>query len=75
MAAVERHEFWKRMEQKPVWQFPVVFAGFNEQLSLGPANATTVRRATNDLVSLIVRRAAVIRIDAAFRLSVRAAAA
>src|SRR5436305_11763092 len=26
-------EFWKRMEQKPVWRFPVAFAGFNEQLS------------------------------------------
>src|SRR5437762_5244972 len=25
-------EFWKRMEQKPVWRFPVAFAGFNEQL-------------------------------------------
>jgi NTE family protein len=26
-------EFWKRMEQRPVWSFPGVFAGFNETLS------------------------------------------
>jgi NTE family protein len=26
-------EFWKRMEQSPVWRFPAVFAGFNEKLS------------------------------------------
>ena len=33
------------------------------------------RRIMSDLVSLVVRRAAIIRIDAAFRLSVRTAAA
>ena len=26
-------EFWKRMEQPPVWSFPGVFSGFNEKLS------------------------------------------
>ena len=26
-------EFWKRMEQKPVWNFGEVFPGFNERLS------------------------------------------
>jgi NTE family protein len=26
-------EFWKRMEQRPVWSFPGVFPGFNEKLS------------------------------------------
>jgi NTE family protein len=26
-------EFWKRMEQKPVWNFPFVWPGFNEKLS------------------------------------------
>ena len=26
-------EFWKRMEQRPVWSFPGAFAGFNEKLS------------------------------------------
>ena len=33
------------------------------------------RRAMNDLVTLVARRTAIIRIDAAFRLSVRTAAA
>src|SRR6187549_3473063 len=27
------HEFWKRMEQKPVWNFRDAFPGFNEKLS------------------------------------------
>jgi NTE family protein len=26
-------EFWKRMEQHPIWSFPGAFAGFNEKLS------------------------------------------
>jgi NTE family protein len=26
-------EFWKRMEQNPVWSFPAAFAGFNDKLS------------------------------------------
>jgi NTE family protein len=26
-------EFWKRMEQRPIWNFPGVFPGFNEKLS------------------------------------------
>src|SRR6476660_5019148 len=26
-------EFWKRMEQKPIWSFRDVFPGFNEKLS------------------------------------------
>jgi len=26
-------EFWKRMEQRPVWSFPGLFPGFNEKLS------------------------------------------
>ncbi len=26
-------EFWKRMEQRPIWSFPGVFPGFNEKLS------------------------------------------
>jgi NTE family protein len=26
-------EFWKRMEQRPIWRFPVAFPGFNEKLS------------------------------------------
>jgi NTE family protein len=26
-------EFWKRMEQSPIWSFPAAFAGFNEKLS------------------------------------------
>ena len=26
-------EFWKRMEQRPVWSFPGAFPGFNEKLS------------------------------------------
>jgi NTE family protein len=26
-------EFWKRMEQNPVWRFPPAFAGFTEKLS------------------------------------------
>jgi NTE family protein len=26
-------EFWKRMEQRQIWSFPGVFAGFNEKLS------------------------------------------
>jgi len=26
-------EFWKRMEQPPIWSFPGVFSGFNEKLS------------------------------------------
>ena len=27
------HEFWKKMEQNPVWSFREVFPGFNEKLS------------------------------------------
>jgi NTE family protein len=26
-------EFWKRMEQRPIWSFPAAFPGFNEKLS------------------------------------------
>jgi NTE family protein len=26
-------EFWKRMEQRPIWSFPGLFPGFNEKLS------------------------------------------
>jgi NTE family protein len=26
-------EFWKRMEQRPIWRFPGAFPGFNEKLS------------------------------------------
>ena len=26
-------EFWKRMEQRPIWNFPALFRGFNESLS------------------------------------------
>src|SRR6202140_235816 len=26
-------QFWKRMEQKPIWSFRDVFPGFNEKLS------------------------------------------
>jgi NTE family protein len=26
-------EFWKRMEQRPIWNFPGLFPGFNEKLS------------------------------------------
>ena len=35
-------EFWKRMEQRPIWRFPGAFPGFNEKLSYWSAVANGI---------------------------------